>query len=77
MCVDEFSVQKLRECLEAIQKLTSQIQDLQERVNCMNDLGEFPNVESNYSGKNFSRSQSTSNRSNSSICVKPRQMHAI
>ena len=32
MCVDEFSVQKLRECHEKIQKLTSQIQDLQERV---------------------------------------------
>ena len=35
--VDEFSVPKLRESHDTIQKLTSQIQDLQERVNCMND----------------------------------------
>ena len=39
--VDEFSVQKLRESHDTIQKLTSQIQELQERVNCMNDSGEI------------------------------------
>ena len=35
--VDEFSVQKLSESHETIQRLTSQIQELQERVNSMND----------------------------------------
>ena len=35
--VDEFSAQKLRESHDTIHKLTSQIQELQERVNCMND----------------------------------------
>ena len=39
--VDEFFVQKLRESYATIQKLTSQIQDLQERVNCMNGSREF------------------------------------
>ena len=36
--VDEFSVQKLRENHDTIQTLTSQIQELQERENCMIDL---------------------------------------
>ena len=40
--VDEFSVQQLRESHDTIQRLTSQLQELQERVNCMNDSGEFP-----------------------------------
>ena len=35
--VDEFSVQKLRESHDTIQQLTSQMQELQKRVNCMND----------------------------------------
>ena len=35
--VDEFSAQKLRESHDAIQKLTSQIQELQGRENCTND----------------------------------------
>ena len=39
--VDEFSVQKLRESHDTIQQLISQMQELQERVNCMNDSGEF------------------------------------
>ena len=47
--VDEFSLQKLRESHDAIQKLASQIQELQERVNCMIDSGEFQDIESNYS----------------------------
>ena len=49
--VDEFSVETLRESHETIQRLTLQIQELQERVNCMNDSGEFPEVESNCSGR--------------------------
>ena len=39
--VDEVSVQKLRESHETIQRLTSQVQDLQERKNYWNDSGEF------------------------------------
>ena len=35
-----------------MQGLTSQIQELQERVNCMSDSGEFQEREANYSGKN-------------------------
>ena len=45
--VDEFSLQKLRESHDAIEKLTSQIKELQERVKCMNDSREFQDVESN------------------------------
>ena len=44
---DEFSVQKLRESHETIQRLTSQVQELQERMNYLNDSGEFEEVESN------------------------------
>ena len=47
---DEFSVQKLAESHDTIQKLTSQIQELQERVNCMNDSGKFQGVEPNCGG---------------------------
>ena len=39
--VDEFSVQQLRESHDTIQKLTSQIKDLQERVNS----GEFQEID--------------------------------
>ena len=35
------STQKLRESHDTIQRLISQKQELQERVNCMNDSGEF------------------------------------
>ena len=35
--VDEFSVQKLRESHEPIQRLTSQMQEMQEQMNSMND----------------------------------------
>ena len=51
--VDEFSVQKLRENHDTIQRPTSQIQELQERVNCTSDSGEFQEIESNYGGKFF------------------------
>ena len=47
---DEFSLQKLRESHDTIQKLTSQIQEFSERVNCLNDSGEFQEVESNRIG---------------------------
>ena len=49
--VDEFSVQKLRESFETIQRLTSQVQEKQERMNYLYDSGEFHEVESNCSGK--------------------------
>ena len=39
--VDEFSIQKLRESHEIIQRLTSYVQELQERMNYLNDSGEF------------------------------------
>ena len=38
--VDELSVQKLRESHETMQRLTSQVQELQERMNYLNDPGE-------------------------------------
>ena len=47
--VDEVSVQRLGENHETIQKLTSQLQEVQEQMNSMNDSGEFQEVESNYS----------------------------
>ena len=72
--VDEFSVQKLRESHDTIQNLTSQIQELHERANCMNDSGEFQDIELQL--EIFSRSQSTGSRSKSSI-YEPRPKHAI
>ena len=51
MRVDEFSVQKLRESHATIQELTSQIQELQERVNFLNDSRESQDRESICSGK--------------------------
>ena len=46
----EFSLQKLRENHETIQKLTSQMQEMQDQMNSMSDSGEFQEVESNHSG---------------------------
>ena len=40
-----------RESHDAIQRLTSQLQSVQEQMNSMNDSGEFPEVESNHSGR--------------------------
>ena len=57
--VDEVSVQELRENHETIQKLTSQLQRMQEQMNSFNDSGEFQDVESNKSGRIVSRFQST------------------
>ena len=44
--VDEFSSRRLRESHDTIQKLTSQIQELQEKVNCTSDSREFQDGES-------------------------------
>ena len=49
--IGEVSVQKLRENHETIQQLTSQLQQMREQVNSMNDSGDFQEVESNYSGR--------------------------
>ena len=49
--VDEVSVQKLGENHETIQQLTSQLQQMQEQVNSMNDSGDFQDVESNFCGR--------------------------
>ena len=49
--VDEVSVQKLRESHEMIQRLTSQLQEMQEPMNSMNDSGAFQEVEPNHSGR--------------------------
>ena len=49
--VDEVSVQKLRENHETIQKLTSQLQEMQDQMNSTSDSGDFQDVESNYSGR--------------------------
>ena len=50
MRVDEFSRHELSENHATIQELTSQIQALQDRMNHMNDSGEFQDVESICSG---------------------------
>ena len=49
--VDEFPLFKLRESHVTIQELTSQIRELQERVNDMNDSREFQDIESTCRGK--------------------------
>ena len=67
-----FSVQKLRESHETIQRLTSQMQEVQEQMNSMNDSGEFQEVESNHS-EIVLRSQSTSSYSKLSVHAEPRQ----
>ena len=46
MRIDEFSRHELRQGHATFQELTSQIQELQERVNLMNDSREFQDVES-------------------------------
>ena len=49
--IDEFSRHELRESRATFQELTSQTQELQDRVNFMNDSREFQDVESICSGK--------------------------
>ena len=56
-----------------IQRLTSQIQELQERMNCLSDSREYHEEEPNYSGNFFTRFQSTSKDSKSTIYAKLRQ----
>ena len=46
MRFDEFSMQKLRKFHATMQELTSQIQELQERVNEINDSREFQDIPS-------------------------------
>ena len=50
MRIDKFSKQELRESQTTFNELTSQIKELQDGVNIMNDLGEFQDVESVSSG---------------------------
>ena len=69
---DKFSVQKLRECHEAIQRPTAQVRELQEK-NYLNDSRQFHDVESNKKWKMFTRSQSTSMDSKSAINAELRQ----
>ena len=72
--VDEFSIQKLRESHETIQRVTSQVQELQERMNYLNDSGEFQEVDRvEFLWNNFTRSQPTSRDSKSAIYAKLRQ----
>ena len=49
--VDEVSVHKSMENLETIQKLTSQLQEMQEQMNSLSDSGDFQEVESNHCGR--------------------------
>ena len=49
--VDEVSVQKFKESHDTIQRLTSQLQEMQEETNSKNDSCKFQEVESNYSGR--------------------------
>ena len=51
MRIDEISRNELRDSHATIQELTSQIQELQEQINHMNDSREFQDVESICSGK--------------------------
>ena len=53
LLVDESFVEKLRESHDTIQRLNSQIQELQERVKCTNDSVESQDIESICSGKLF------------------------
>ena len=48
---EELPLQKLRENHETIQKLTSQLQEMQDQMNSVNESGEFQEVESNNSGR--------------------------
>ena len=54
-----------QEIAATIQQLTSQVPELQERKNYLNDSGEVPEVESNYSG-NFSNVPSQTNKDSKS-----------
>ena len=49
--VDAVSVHKKRENHETIQKLTSQLQEMQDQMNSMSGSGNFQEVESNFCGR--------------------------
>ena len=53
MRIDDFSRNELRESHATMQELTSQIRELQERMNFMNDSRKFQDMESICSGKLF------------------------
>ena len=71
--VKEVCAQKIRVNYETIQKLTSQLQEMQEQMNSMNDSGEFQEVESNHSGRTVLRSQSACSDSKFSFHAQPWQ----
>ena len=48
---DEVSVQMSRKNHETLQKLTSQLQEMQDQMNSMHDSGDCQEVESNHSGR--------------------------
>ena len=66
MRIDEFSRHESRESQATFQKLTSQTLELQERVNLMNDSGEFQDVESILLWEIIPNFLSTGSRSKSS-----------
>ena len=74
---DERSRQELRESQATIQELTSQIQELQDRMNLINDSREFiPICRIDWQWKIIPRSQSTGNRSKSWWNAEPRPKSA-
>ena len=74
--VEEFSDQKLRESNETIQRLTSQLQDLQEQMNSVNDSGECQEVESNHSGRlSYVSTQPASIPSSRSLLSRDKSCH--
>ena len=75
--VDEFSKQKLRESHGTIQRLTSQLQSMQEQINSMNDSGESQEVESNHSARLSLRFMSTRSDSKFFLHAEPKQTLAI
>ena len=74
--VDEFSAQKLKESHEKTQRLTSQMQEMQEQMYSMNDLGEFQEVEIKSQWETVLRFQSACNDSKFSFHAEPRQTPA-
>ena len=75
--VHEFSVQKVRESHDTIQRLTSQLQKMQEHMNSMNDSGEFQEVESNHSGRLSHLPSQLAMIPSFFLCAEPRQTFAI
>ena len=49
--IDDVSVQKIKRNHETIQQLTSQLQQMLEQMNSMNDSVDIKDVESNASGR--------------------------